>query len=134
VRTQYAQAVKAYRARAARAQTSLVVAIDEDTADVAQRARQLGESLASEELSPRTSTERIVHLMPRRNIETWILNLNGHRVDEATDFSRDAEVEDLIVPAANTLFQWTRPNAVLPPHCVPSLRSAIDEIRRLEYD
>ena len=36
VRSRYAPDVKAYRARAARAQTSLVVAIDADTGDVAR--------------------------------------------------------------------------------------------------
>jgi hypothetical protein len=134
VRTRYAPAVKAYRARAARAQTALVVAIDADPEDVVRRTRQLEDGPAAEGLFPRTSRERIVHLIPKRNIETWILNLNGHLVDEDTDFSRDVRVEDLIVPAANTLFDWTRANAVIPPYCVPSLRTAIIEIQRLEYD
>jgi hypothetical protein len=134
VRTRYAPAVKAYRARAARARTSLVVAIDADIGDLARRARQLEESLAAERLSPRTGEERIIHLIPKRNIETWILNLNGNPVDEETDFGRASGIEDKITTAARSFFEWTRINALIPPYCVPSLRSAVPEIRRLEYE
>jgi hypothetical protein len=132
VRARYALNVKAYRARATRARTSLVVAIDADTEDVARRTRQLEDSLSAEGLSPRTIQERIIHLIPKRNIETWILN--GNSVDEETDFRRAPGVDDQIAVAAQALFDWTRPTAVPPPHCVPSLRSVIDELRRLEYD
>jgi hypothetical protein len=133
VRTRYPPAVEAYRARSGRAQTSLVVAIDADTRDITRRARQLEESLASEGRSPRAPEERIAHLIPRRNIETWILNLNGNPVDEETDFHHAPGVDDLIDSAAQTLFEWTRPNAAIPAFCVPSLRFAIPEIRRLEH-
>jgi hypothetical protein len=110
-----------------------VVAIDADTRDITRRARQLEESLASEGRSPRAPEERIAHLIPRRNIETWILNLNGNPVDEETDFHHAPGVDDLIDSAAQTLFEWTRPNAAIPAFCVPSLRFAIPEIRRLEH-
>jgi hypothetical protein len=133
VRTRYSPAVKAYRARSARAQTSLVVAIDADTGDIAHRAGQLEERLVSEGQSLRTGEERIIHLIPRRNIETWILNLNGNSVDEDTDFRHAPAVDHLIDSAAKTFFEWTRPNAAIPAFCVPSLRFAIPEIRRLEH-
>jgi hypothetical protein len=134
VRARYAPAVKAYRTCASRAQTSLVVAIDADTGDVARRARQLQEGLDAEGLSERTDRERIVHLIPRRNIETWILNLNGNPVDEDTDFRHTVGIGDQIVAAAATLFKWTRSKTTVPSHCVPSLRLAIPEIRRLERE
>ena len=134
MRMRYALDLRAYRARAARAQSLLVVAIDADAGDVARRSRQLEDSLVAEGLSPRTRAEKIIHLIPKRNVETWILNLNGHPVDEETDYSRHPDVEGLILPAAQTLYDWTRPNAVIPPHCVPSLRLAIDELRRLEQN
>jgi hypothetical protein len=133
VRARYSQAVKAYRARSARARTSLVVAIDADTGETTHRARQLEESLASEGQSPRTGGERIIHLIPRRNIETWILNLNGNEVDEEAD-KRGQRVDDLIDSAAQTLFEWARPNAAVPQFCVPSLRAAIPEMQRLEFE
>jgi hypothetical protein len=101
VRTRYASAVRAYRARAARAQTALVVAIDADTGEGARRARQLEESLGAE---------------------------------GETDFRHAAGVEDQIATAAETLFEWVRLNAVIPQHCLPSLRAAIPELRRLETE
>jgi hypothetical protein len=134
VRTRYALNVQAYRARSAKAESSLVVAIDADTDEVARRTRQLEETLAAEGLSPRTDREKIVHLIPRRNIETWILNLNGERVDEETDYRHRPGVEDQFAAAAATFFDWTRPNALVPPFGVASLRAAIPEIKRLEYE
>jgi hypothetical protein len=107
------------------------VAIDADTGDIAHRTRQLEQSLAVDGLTPRAGGERIIHLIPRRNIETWILNLNGNEVDEETDY-RPQSLDDLIVHAARTLFEWTRPNSALPVHSTPSLRAAIQELRRLE--
>ncbi len=132
VRERYASAVKAYRWRSSRAETALVSVIDADAGDSSRRVRQLQEGLERAGLEPRTADERIVHLIPRQNIETWILNLIGHEVDEETDYRRTPEVDDLIHSAAQTLFEWTRPNAVIPAHCTSSLRSAFPELRRLE--
>ncbi len=131
VRERYANSVRAFRAR--HAKTALIVAIDADTGDRNRRLRQLEHALSAAQLPPRTAEERIVHLIPKRNIETWILNLNGSVVDEETDFSREG-VDEMVVSAANALFDWTRPNAVIPPHCVPSLRLGIEELKRLEYE
>ena len=125
-------AVVAYRERAARAETSLIVVIDADAEETGRRTRQLEESLKSKGLPRRNPEERIVHLIPKRNIETWIVNLNGRQVDEEYDHRHDAGIDDLIDSAAQTLFEWTRPNAQIPPHSVPSLRVAIPELQRLE--
>ena len=108
--------------------------IDAYTGDVSRRIHQLENSLADEHLPPCTSEERIVHLIPKRNIETWILNLNGNPVDEDTDYSRNPGVSGQITNAATKLFEWTRHNAVIPQFCVSSLRTAIMEIKRLEYE
>lgn len=132
VRERYANAVQAYRWRSARAWTALIVAIDADSGDLGRRLRQLQDALLRDSLAPRTDKERIVHLIPKRNVETWILNLNGRNVDEDTDYRREQRVDEQIANAASTFFDWTRPNATPPPHCVPSLLSAIPEVRRLE--
>jgi hypothetical protein len=123
IRERYAKAVQAYRERAARAQTALVVAIDADTHEVQHRLQQLQTVLDG---------ERIVRLVPRRNIETWILCLTGTAVDEETDYHHYPGIDEQIRPAATEFFQWSRPNAVPPERCVPSLLSAIPEVRRLE--
>jgi len=132
VRERYANSVRAYRARSAHANTALIVAIDADTGNLFRRMRQLENSLSGGELPPRSTEERIVHLIPRRNIETWILNLNGSPVDEETDFRHAPGIDGQVVTAALALYLWARPGAVIPQHSVPSLRRAIPEIRRLE--
>ncbi len=131
VRERYADSVRAFRKR--HADTALIVIIDADTGDLNRRTRQFESALSGAELSARTAEEKIVHLIPKRNIETWILNLNGQPVDEETDFRHGSGIDDLIDSAAHTFFEWTRPNAAILEFCVYSLRLAIPEIRRLEY-
>lgn len=74
VRERYANLVRAFRKR--QANTALIVMIDADTRDLNWRVRQLENALAGAELSPRTAQEKIVHLIPRRNIETWIFSIS----------------------------------------------------------
>jgi hypothetical protein len=57
--------------------------------------------------------------------------LSGRAVDEDNDYSRERDVDGLIRPAAQTLFNWSRHHRELPNHCVPSLSAAILEVRRL---
>jgi hypothetical protein len=133
VRDQYAKNVGAYRIRAARAETALIVAIDSDNGDVDRRLYQFQSALSVAGLAARTSAETIVHLVPKRNIETWILCLTGTIVTEEMDYSGQAGIDERIKPAAEELFEWSRPNVVPPNHCVPSLSVAIPEVRRLEH-
>jgi len=132
VRERYARAVNVYRSRSTRAGTALIIAIDADTDDADRRLRQFRAALEQAGLAARTEGEAIVHLIPKRTVETWILCLNGKQVDENTDYGRDGGIDELIKLAAITFFDWSRPNAVPPGHCVPSLLAAIPEVRRLE--
>jgi hypothetical protein len=132
VRERYGNAVAAYRARAATVDTALIVAIDADRGDVNRRLRQLQDGLNQATQDARASHEKIVHLIPRRNIETWILCLNGQSVDEEANYGNEPTVDEKIAPAAVVLFEWNRSNFVPPAHCVPSLLAAIPEVRRLE--
>ena len=132
VRQRYARLVAAYRARVARAGTALVVMIDADTSEVSHRLRQLQDALAQANVKPRSENEKIAHLVPKRSIETWILLLTGTDVNEDTSYRNAPDVDDRVKAAALKLFEWSRRNAVLPEHCLPSLRVAIPEIKRLE--
>jgi hypothetical protein len=124
VRQRYSAAVAKYRKRAARAKTALIVILDADTETVSRRARQLSEALGND---ARKEGETIIHFIPKRNIETWILHLNGEEVDEEKDH-RNRDVDDLIPAAAAAFHAWT-PQP--PERCLPSLRAGIEETKRL---
>lgn len=132
VRERYAKAVGAFRWRSTRAATALVVMIDADNETVERRSQQLREALETAHMDQRADAEKIAHLIPKRAVETWILCLNGTAVDEVTDYKARRGIDQGIRPAADVFFDWTRANAVVPGHCVPSLRSAIPEARRIE--
>lgn len=131
VRERYASVVRGFRSRSPRAQTALVIAIDADAGSVEDRSRQLADGLRESALAAREPAERIVHLVPKRNIETWILCLNGAVIDEVTDY-HGRKVDDQIKVAAQTLFDWSRPQGTVPAHCIPSLLAAITEVQRLD--
>lgn len=59
-------------------------------------------------------------------------NLHGGSVDEESDYRREAGVDERIKAAAETLFDWSRPNAPIPDYCVDSLRQAIVELQRFQ--
>ena len=132
VRVQYAREVKTYRARAARAKSALMVVIDADADAVEKRAEQLKTELTQAGLSHRAAMEEIVHMIPKRNIETWILYLAGSDVDESSDYKQTHGIDFKLPDAVLKFFDHTRPNAVLPADCLPSLLKAIEEAKRLE--
>jgi hypothetical protein len=70
VRERYAKAVAEYRQRSTKAITALVVIIDADTGDVDRRIRQFHAGLDQQCLDRPSGTERIVHMIPCRNMET----------------------------------------------------------------
>lgn len=131
VRRSYPTQVRAYCRRSARAQTALLVVIDADTHPVERRIRQLRDALSYEGLAERAEAEAIVHLIPKRNIETWILCLSGRGADEETDYRHEPGVDELVPDAAVAFFEASRVNATAPPYFIESLLSAIPEVRRL---
>jgi hypothetical protein len=99
---------------------------------VDQRHQQLQDALTLAGMADRTAEESIVHLIPKRSIETWVFVLHDRPVNEDIDCSAEPEVDPLIRTAAVRFFTLSRPGAQPPPPGVPSLAAAIPEIRRLE--
>ena len=129
VRERFAIEVEECRAR--RAKTKLIVVIDADTHTVPQRLRQLDQALHEAGVASIRDTEEIARLVPKRNVETWILCLNDIAVDEDTDYKRTRNGwPELIRTAAATLYEWSRPNTAAPPSCVESLQHGIRELRK----
>jgi hypothetical protein len=106
--------------------------IDADSGSVEDRRRQIERALRDAEEPARGQLEPILNLIPKRNVETWVLCLSSLIVDEQQDYRHDARVTaDSIKQAASTLFSWTRPNADIPDNCVPSLRYCLPEFDRI---
>lgn len=123
----------------------LVVHVDADNRTVAERARQLEQALQAIGAVARQQPERIAHCVPKRNVETWIHGLCDIPVDEDYDFKsddanriatnqrkRDDVCGQRIGFAAQRLYALTRNNADAPPESMPSVASAVNELRRLE--
>jgi hypothetical protein len=135
---QYPVQVNAYRLAKARKHTWLIVAIDADTGTVAQRLGQMELELRQSaeprlrELDP--EDELIARLIPRRNIETWILALNNVAVNEIDDYKYTRAREDwaaLIPTATAAFYDRARPNAEWPDALLESLRHGIHEMCRI---
>ncbi len=103
VRNQFMKETRIYRAR--HAQTALIVMIDADTGTVQNRFAQLDRALAEKGREAVADAERIARLVPRRNVEAWILCLNGQSVDEQTDYKNSDGWIKLIPRAAETLLE-----------------------------
>ena len=131
VRESYALQIQAHRSQFNQRKGAILVVIDADQHTVIHRSRQLSAELQSAGQPPRSAGEMIVHLIPKRHIETWILCLAGQQVDEE-DTYRNRQVDELIKPSAEELYSWCRPNFVLPDRCVPSLQAAIPELMQLD--
>lgn len=125
VRKTYAQEVKRLRAAPHVAQ-GLIVAIDQDRNDI-DREEQLQQELSSIALSPRTSVEPIVHLIPARNIETWLVYLAGSDVDETSAYPKLNKESDCQM-MVNTLKGMCDARTLRQP-APSSLERACDEYR-----
>lgn len=134
VRENFATEVRAHRIRRAKTAAALIVVIDADAHTSAARLAQLNHELDKAGVPALRADELVARLVPKRNVETWILCLSGQLVEEATDYKeRRDDWNDLIPVASQALFQWTQTNADLPGHCIDSLQRGITELRRLNF-
>ena len=134
VREQFPTEIHAYRRRSASVETKLIVVIDADNLTVQARLAQLDQKLREKDIDPIRTAEQVARIIPKRNIETWILWLNAVEVDEETDFKRSRnDWAELIRSAGEVLYTLSRPNAAVTESCISSLRHGIGELRRLNF-
>jgi hypothetical protein len=132
VRQRHPVEVGYYRVRSSHRKAALIVEIDAAVGSVAEHKRELDDAQKREGLDERMRAEAIALFVPKRNIETWILCLRGEKVDEETDYKSRQSIQPLIKEAADTFYEWSRPNHSVPAHCVPSLAEGLIETRRLD--
>ena len=138
---EFANEVLAYRIANARKKSWLIAVVDADTGTVAQRLGKMDKSLdkSNEQRVKDISieNERIARLIPRRNIETWLLALNNVSVNENKDYKKEVaefrhyDWDGSVLSASTTFYDLTRANAQRPESLIPSLHHGIDEMRRV---
>jgi len=138
VRSRFPIEVEDYLRAKAKRDTRMIAMTDADTGSVARRQQQLEEPLKVADdhriRELQLSKETIAILIPRRNVETWVLALNGIAVNELEDYkdSRSASEWFRLTPiASGKLYDWTRPNATIPTDTIHSLRLGIQELARV---
>ena len=128
VRQKYAAEVKAYRRRASCTETWLIVVIDADTGSVRNRMDELNAELDEHGLEARTNDEKIVIVVPRRNMETCFRYLQGHPVNETDDYSMKRPI---LPPRQYGSAFSGKCRTTLPPDAPDSLRRACPEVARV---
>jgi hypothetical protein len=139
VRENFARLAAKCRARNARASTGMLALIDADNRSVEERRNELDrglESIGHHPIDP--NRDPIARLIPRRNIETWILYLSSSatarpEVNETQDYKREKSAQEwsaLIPRASEELYALTRSSITLPGNLIDSLRLGIEEIPR----
>lgn len=85
-------------------------------------------------LSPPTPNERIIHLIPKRNIETWVLCLTGEDVDEQSDYKQTKTIthQKVRVAARRLASLYSYHEWLASIKCLPSLLKAWGELERLD--
>ena len=131
VLSKYPGEIQEYRAKANQVGSrKLIVVIDADVLSVAARFTALDAALTATGLSPRTATERVCLLVPKRNVETWLHFFHGNQVDEIDDFHALYQ-GDAKAPACKLAGQafekWLLGSAT----AIPSLVTARAEAARL---
>lgn len=119
---QFAQQLEACRHRQQVAKTLLIVVIDADKFSIEERKQHLYAQCNYDQNDP------LIVLVPKRHIETWVAAGTGQAVKE----EEDCKSHSLAVrQAAQQIHDWARNE--LPPvsTCIPSLRVALPDWRRI---
>lgn len=131
VRRQYPIEVAYYRNRSRARKAALATVLDADTGSVEEHERELSAALAAADEAKPKDGEAICVLIPKRNIETWILCLHGKIVDERANYKQHGGIDKMIKPGAGKFYEWSRSGADVPALCVPSLRKGLGEAYRI---
>jgi hypothetical protein len=126
VRNHYANEVRDFRSKA-QERVALVVVIDADLMETKARTEQLARALEQ----ARGNDERIVHVIPKRHIETWIHALEGEPgIDETTKYKRPNEKPASCDKAGPAYAAFLRTEPA--PGTLPSLIASRTEAARLK--
>lgn len=134
VRENFARQVGKCRSRNSRARTVMLLLLDVDVERLPVRLGALNEALIqSGQAQIDELSDPIARLLPKRNIETWILCLNSGAVDEVKDYkhSRTKDQWNALMPsAAERFYEIQKNQGMYPGSLIESLVHGIREVRR----
>lgn len=111
------------------ANTCLVIVIDADENTIEEKINQLDLQLRNQNIASIGKNERILVLVPKRNIETWIEYGQGQIVDESTSYKKLKQARDC-KPIVKKYVTEICPNR-LPEDAPQSLHHACDELAKV---
>ena len=109
----------------------LIVVMDADHRSTQARRAQLDEECARQGVPVRNDSDRVLVIVPRRNIETWLAYLGGANVDERERYPRLRRAREC-APLADHLYRMCHEAQKLREPVPSSLREACEEYRRLQ--
>ncbi len=115
--------------RTATKHTALVVMTDGNGDGIQKRMNQLDNACDKENIGRRKSDDKVVVLIPTRNIETWLAYLGGESVDETQPYLQFKK-EGKYKRHVTALIQMCNANELRPP-APPSLQAACEEYAKL---
>jgi hypothetical protein len=122
--------LKAYRSRSCHAETALIVGCDADDETVPGRIQSLRDACDEVGVPFRQANERIVFVIPKRNIETWLAYLRAESVNEVAAYRKYAYESDCRDQVA-ALDEMCAHQSLEPEPAPPSLLLACAEFNRL---
>ena len=108
----------------------LIVVTDADGNSIEVRRTQLEEECDRRGIRRRDDADRVLVIVPRRNIETWLAYLGGSDVNECDRYAKLVRERDC-AEHAKTLYTMCHEAQRLREPVPPSLREACEEYRRL---
>lgn len=135
VRAKYADHVKICRRRnASKGRTALLIMLDADLNTLRYRLNAFSKTLSDDGQQPIDErNEAIARLIPKRNVETWILSLNKVSVDESQDYKgtrNEPGWSKLIPGASRALYELYIQDEAQDVVLIDSLRHGVQELRR----
>ena len=130
VREKFVKELKAYRSRSTRAATCLIVASDADDKTVEERIQTFKNACVEASVPFRKEGERVIFVIPRRNLETWLAYLRDQAVNEVDTYSKYDNESDCRVQVAK-LDDLCRRQKFEPEPPPPSLATTCSEFKRI---